>query len=183
MIHGGKMRAGGQKSKGNNYENQLAKELSLWLTRQIRSDVLERSPASGGKSTVARRKNQIASHIAGDLIATCDEGHLLIDRFVIEAKHRNEEGININGLVFNTAKSGIIAFWIKLLEECNQTNKLPMLIFKQNNRPSLIGLCDVGMNMFRLMGRQHASYYIEDSVMHTMAFSEFLLHADPRYLE
>lgn len=172
------MRAGGPKSKGNNYENILAKELSLWLTKNVRSDVLERSPASGAKSTVRRKSNMEAGHIAGDLIATCEEGHALIDRFVIEAKHRNEIGININGLVFNTSKSGIKEFWEKLLGECDETNKLPMLIFKQNNRPNMIGLCKEGVALFQFQDYPHAVFKIGKKSMFLAAFSDFIENAD-----
>lgn len=182
MIHGGIMRAGGHKSKGNTYENVLAKKLSLWLTHNIRSDVLERSPASGGKSTSARKRFQEAGHIAGDLIATCDEGYALINRFVIEAKHRNEEGINAGALVFATSKGGVIAFWLKLLEECAETKKLPMLIFKQNNRPDLIGLCEEGINLFELQTYPHALFNIGHKAMFLMLLSDFIGYADPDVL-
>lgn len=177
------MRAGGPKSKGNNYENQLAKELSLWLTDNVRSDVLERSPASGGKATSARKRNVQAGHISGDLIATCDEGYTLIDRFVIEAKHRNEEGINVNGLVFATSKGGILAFWLKLLDECQQTNKLPMLVFRQNNRPSILCLCKQGVELFHFEEHIHAVFNLEPTPMYMTLFAKFLLNADSRYLE
>lgn len=176
------MRAGGHKSKGNNYENILAKELSLWLTKNVRSDVLERSPASGAKSTVRRKSNMEAGHIAGDLIATCEEGHALIDRFVIEAKHRNEIGININGLVFNTSKSGIKEFWEKLLKECDETHKLPMLIFRQNNRPDMLGLCKEGIDLFKFQKYPHAVFKIGKKSMFLLSYSLFLEYADPNAL-
>lgn len=176
------MRAGGAKSKGNNWENTLAKELSLWLTRGEHNDVLERSPASGGKATTARQKNIQADHIAGDLIATTDAGYVLINRFVIEAKHQNEVNININGLVFGTSKGGVISYWIKLLGECDATQKLPMLIFRQNNRPAMMGLCKEGIDLFKLNHHTHAVFKIGKKSMFLLAYSLFLQHADPTLL-
>jgi hypothetical protein len=184
MIHHGgrRMRAGGAKQKGNNLENTLAKELSLWLTHGEHNDVLERSPASGGKATTARQKNIQANHIAGDLIATTDAGYVLINRFVIEAKHQNEVNININGLVFGTSKSGVISYWIKLLGECDATQKLPMLIFRQNNRPAMMGLCKDGVDLFKLNHHTHAVFKIGKKSMFLLAYSLFLQNADPDVL-
>jgi hypothetical protein len=176
------MRAGGAKNKGNSYENTLAHELSFWLTHGERGDVLERSPASGGKATSARQRNVQAGHIAGDLIATVDAGYTLINRFVVEAKHQNEANININGLVFATSKGGVISYWIKLLGECTATQKLPMLIFRQNNRPAMMGLCKEGIELFQLQHYTHAVFKIGEKSMFLLAYSLFIQHADPDVL-
>lgn len=173
---------GRSKNKGNCYENTLARELSLWLTHGERGDVLERSPASGGKATSARNRNVQSGHIAGDLIATVDAGYTLINRFVIEAKHQNEANININGLVFATSKGGVISYWIKLLGECTATQKLPILIFRQNNRPAMMGLCKDGVALFNLNAYTHAVFKIGEKSMFLLAYSLFLEHADPDVL-
>jgi len=176
------MRPGSQKSKGNNFENELAKQLSFWLTKQVRGDVLERSPASGGKSTSLRKRNVVAGHIAGDLIAVADEGFLLINRFVVEAKHQNETGINATALIFMTAQNGVIAYWKKLLDECQQTEKLPMLIFRQNNRPSMIGLCKEGVALFNFKNHPHAVFKLGKKSMFLATLDSFLTNANPDVL-
>lgn len=173
---------GRSKQKGNSFENTLARELSMWLTHGERGDVLERSPASGGKATSARNRNVQSAHIAGDLIATVDAGYTLINRFVVEAKHQNETNININGLVFATSKSGVMAYWIKLLGECTATEKLPMLIFRQNNRPAMMGLCKEGIDLFKLHHHTHAVFKIGEKSMFLLAYSLFIQHADPDIL-
>lgn len=176
------MRAGGQKAKGNAAEIAVAKLLSSWLTHGQRQDVLERSPASGAKFTSHQKRQRDFGNIAGDLIAVAEEGNRLISRFVIEVKHRNEEGININGLVFRTSESGVIAFWKKLLLECKQTQKLPMLIFKQNNRPLLLGLCKEGVELFEYQKHNHAVFKIGSKSMYLSPFMEFLVKANPDVL-
>ena len=177
------MRAGGAKAKGNAQEVMVAKLLSKWLTRGEREDVLERSPASGAKFTSHQKRQRDFGNIAGDIIAVADSGMLLVSRFVIEVKHRNEEGININGLVFRTSESGILLFWKKLLLECEQTKKLPMLIFKQNNRPLMLGLCKEGIDLFSYQKHPHAVFRIQNKSMFLSDFRKFLEVADPSVLK
>lgn len=176
------MRVGGSKQKGNVFENTIAKTLSKWLTKGDRLDVLERSPASGGKFTANKKLGKDHQSIVGDLIAVSDEGHKLIDRFVVEVKHRNEEGINVISLIFRTSESGVIAFWKKLLKECEQTNKLPMLIFKQNNKPVMIGLCKEGVELLQFNKIPHAVFKIGDKSMFLSKFNLFLECANPTKL-
>lgn len=176
------MRAGGAKAKGNAQEVLVAKQLSRWLTHGEREDVLERSPASGAKFTAHQKQHRDFGNIAGDIIAVADSGMLLVNRFVIEVKHRNEEGININGLVFKTTNYGIVSFWKKLLVESQQTQKLPMLIFKQNNRPSMLGLCKGGIALFQYHKHTHAVFKIGEKSMFLTDFQQFLKLADPNLL-
>lgn len=177
------MRAGGAKAKGNAQEIIVAKLLSKWLTRGEREDVLERSPASGAKFTSHQKQQRDFGNIAGDIIAVADAGMLLVSRFVIEVKHRNEVGININGLVFRTSESGIVAFWKKLLLECQQTKKLPMLLFKQNNRPLMLGLCKEGVDLFDYQKYPHAVFKFPNKSMFLSDFNQFLEVADPAVLK
>lgn len=176
------MRPGGAKQKGNAWENAVAKMLSQWLTRGERLDVLERSPASGAKFTTNKKAGRDHQSIAGDIIAVSDEGHKLIDRFVVEVKHRNEEGINGISLIFRTSESGIIAFWKKLLIECKQTSRLPMLIFKQNNKPVMVGLCKEGVELLQFNKIPHAVFRIGEKSMFLSKFNLFLECADPTVL-
>lgn len=177
------MRVGGQKAKGNSFENRLAKDLSLWLTNGLLSDVLERSPSSGAKSTVRRKKNEKAANIVGDLISIAEEGNCLISKFVVEAKHQNEAGINVSSLIFRTSNSGIPSYWNKLLQECKDTNKLPMLIFKQNNRDPLIGMCKDGITLFDLIKHVHAIIKVGKKSLYLLKFDLFLEHANPKQLQ
>lgn len=176
------MRAGGAKAKGNLLENRIAKELSLWLTAQERADVLERSPASGAKFTTHAKRQRDYGNIAGDLIATDEQGYLLINRFVIEVKHRDEDGINAANLIFQTSNSGLVEFWRKLLTECQQTKKHPMLIFRQNNRPIMLCLSQQGIDLFQLKKLPHCAIKIDAMLMFVMSFENFLSTAQPQKL-
>lgn len=165
------MKQGGQKQKGNSFENKIAKQLSFWITKGLRQDVLERSPSSGGKATAHRKKGKDFGHIAGDLISTCDEGNLLISNFIIEAKHRAE--INITSLIFgNSTKTGFLEWWNYLLTECVSHTKLPMLVVCQNRKPVIICLNNQGIELLKC--KQLVKTVFTEHEINIMLFSEFL---------
>jgi hypothetical protein len=176
------MKPGGSKAKGNQMENRIAKELSLWLTANDRQDVLERSPASGAKFTIHQKRNRDYGNIAGDLIAVSVQGQPLIDRFVIEIKHRDSDGINISNLIYQTATDGLVDFWRKLLKECEQTSKLPMLVFRQNNRPIMIMLCQAGAELFEFKKAAHCVFRLDAKLIYVSTFEVFKEFADPKNL-
>lgn len=141
------MKPGTSKNKGNNFENKIAKILSLWLSNGKQADLLERAPTSGAKATIHKKAGRNFTNIAGDIISVHEDGMKLVRRFVIELKHQSEESLNVVNLVFQTADSGITAYWQKLLGECATSNKFPMLIFRQNSRPIYLALCQDGVKL------------------------------------
>jgi len=167
------MRSGGAKQKGNNFENKTAKDLSLWLTRGKREDVLIRSQNSGGRATMLSYSGRNFMSQAGDICAVEQAGLPLTEVFVIECKHYSDLGVD--GLIFRTRKDGITAHWAKLLKECETYKKLPFYIARQNNRPTLVGLNQSGISLFNLES------YVEIDVCHMglkiLSFQNFLKHS------
>lgn len=176
------MIAGRSKSKGNAFENKVAKMLSLWLTNNARQDVLERSPASGGKATAHSKAGRNFQTIAGDIIAVAEEGMVLTNSFVVELKHQNADNLSIDNLIFQTAQNGIVAYWEKLLKECQQYNKFPMLIFRQNSRPVLIALCPYGVHMLECGKWVHAIIRRPQRSMSILYFDKFLAKVSSKKL-
>lgn len=168
------MLPGKSKSKGNSFENKIAKMLSLWLTDNQRQDVLERSPASGGKATAHGKAGRNFQNIAGDIIAVAEEGMPLTNSFVIELKHQAETSLCVDNLIFQTAQNGVVAYWEKLLGECQQYSKFPMLIFRQNSRPMLIALCQYGVHIFECGKLVHAIIRRPQRSMNIIHFDTFL---------
>lgn len=174
-----KLKPGRSKQKGNSFENKIAKELSKWLTLGVRQDVLERSPASGGKATAHSKAGRNFQTIAGDIIAVAEEGILLTNMFVIELKHQSAESLCVDNLIFQTAQAGIVAYWEKLLGECKQYKKFPMLIFRQNSRPILIALCPYGIQMLECGKLVHAIIRRPYRSMNVIDFDTFLTKVSP----
>lgn len=117
------------KQKGSSYEREICKALSLWTTDGASVDVYWRSSMSGGRATVAKGKVRQA----GDITAVAPEGHILTDQFYLELKHYKELGLDclIKG------KGTLIDIWRTTEKEAAKYGKIPSLIFKQNNWPSV----------------------------------------------
>ena len=48
------------KRKGNNYEREMSRRLSLWLSENERDDLIWRTHNSGGRFTTRMKKNNSA---------------------------------------------------------------------------------------------------------------------------
>jgi hypothetical protein len=129
------MKRGGGKGKGSSFERKLCKALSLWITDGARDDCLWRSAISGGRATVARGKGKLIAHQAGDVAAVHAEGHVLTDNFFIEAKHYRKLGT----AAFLTSRPSLLGrFWDHAVNEAKLYQRVPMLIAKENNVPTLV---------------------------------------------
>ena len=63
------MRKGGGKPKGNGFENKIAKELSMWITKGERHDVFDRNPSSGAKATMHKKTGNLYANQTGDIVS------------------------------------------------------------------------------------------------------------------
>jgi hypothetical protein len=129
------MKSGGGKAKGGNFEREICKRLSEWVSDGKSDDLFWRSAMSGGRATVRKKKNQETASGQGDITAVTPAGNILTDRFVIECKHLKSIGLDAH--VYG--QGPLAGIWNKLKNETPK-NKKPMLIFKENRRPILIGL-------------------------------------------
>lgn len=120
------MKPGRGKQKGSSFERDICSRLSRWLTDGSRNDVLWRSAMSGGRSVEAA---------CGDISAVAEEGFPFTNKFVIECKHYNEQ--IFAPLVFHQY-SQLNKWWPKLLNESLKFKRHPMLIVKQQNKPTLV---------------------------------------------
>lgn len=128
------MKRGGGKSKGSQFERDICKQLSLWITAGKREDCLWRSAMSGGRATVSKRKG-IDVRQTGDICAVSPEGHALTDYFFIECKHYKNLAIDS----FFITQGGILhKFWDECRKKARNHDLNPMLIAKQNNKPAIV---------------------------------------------
>lgn len=87
------MRPGGGKDKGSEWERQVGKRLSLWLTHGVRPDIFSRNVLSGGSFTNASRKGELSSRMPGDLMAAHPLAFAFMSRYAIECKHLASLGL------------------------------------------------------------------------------------------
>lgn len=140
------MRKGGGKSKGSSFERLICCQLSLWLSNGVQEDLLWRSAASGGRSTVALRKGKNFADQAGDICAIAPLGHSLTDKYFLELKFYKD--LNFIGLL--TGKGNLVKFWKIAKEQAANYKKLPILIAKQNAQPVFILLSKEGADAFNI---------------------------------
>lgn len=131
--------------KGGKFERKCCVDLSLWLSNGQRKDTLYRSAMSGGRATQALKTGDKLAAQAGDIVAVHEDGMKLTEKYVIECKHRKAMGF-YNLVVHH--KGQLFDFWEKLCDEVDNFNKYPLLIFKENRRPTLIGFDPVGIYGF-----------------------------------
>ena len=130
------MKQGSGKSKGGQFERDICKALSLWVSKGANVDLYWRSAMSGGRATVKR--GQVRQ--AGDITAVAPEGHALTEKFYVECKAYKM--LTLDCLV--TGKGTLIDFWKIAVKEAKSHNKLPMLIFKRNHWPIVVILDNAG---------------------------------------
>lgn len=73
-------------AKGGNFENEIARQLSLWFTKGKRDDVFGRSDGSGARFTSRRKRGKDTANQHGDITFTDILGESLISIWSIEAK-------------------------------------------------------------------------------------------------
>ena len=152
------MKSGGGKAKGGEFERQVCKRLSEWVSDGKSDDLFWRSAMSGGRATVRKKKNQETASGQGDITAVTPAGNILTDRYVIECKHLKSIGLDL----YVYGQGPLTGIWDKLRKECN--GKRPMLIFKENRRPILIGLSFVcpGLVTLAIYWSDLHLYHFED---------------------
>lgn len=123
--------------KGQSYERELCKLLSLWVTEGADEDVFWRTAMSGGRATVMGRKG-VRVRQAGDICAVSPEGFAFCDRFFVELKSRNPANTNLVGFLFKET-GPLVGWWLKTQAQAREHgNREPMLICRVNRVPHFI---------------------------------------------
>ena len=158
------MRKGGGKQKGSQFEREVCKALSLWISNGKQEDVFWRSAMSGGRATVARKRGKDAGSGEGDLAAVRPIGRLLLNRFVVECKFYKD--LNILGLLDNEIKGGITGFWNKLDHDSLKVGKRPFLVGKQNGmKPFVLLDYKSAVDTFGLLLQFKAYFQTADAML------------------
>ena len=123
------------KQKGSQFERDVCKKLSLWISNGTNENLLWRSAMSGGRSTVMNKVGKTNKEQSGDISTTSKEGADLIEKFYIECKNYKDMGID----KFLMSEPGKLSkFWIEAATNALKNDKQPMLIAKQNFFPELV---------------------------------------------
>jgi hypothetical protein len=121
--------------KGGDWEREVAKTLTTWLTGSPKPYVWWRMPSSGAMATISEENKELS----GDLIALRPEGAFLTDKYSVECKvgypsssfHKHLKGVK---------NDEIKDFWEQCCNDANKASKKPLLIYKKKMHNALIGI-------------------------------------------
>ena len=131
------MKAGGGKLKGAQFERDICKKLSTWVSNGKRDDVFWRSAMSGGRATVGQKTGIKRDSQVGDISSIDPLGTDLLKTFYIECKFYQD----FHWAAYMLKQSGTLhKIWVDLCKRAFDpiVDKIPMLVGKQNKYPAFI---------------------------------------------
>jgi hypothetical protein len=144
------------KSKGSQFERDIAKFLSVWLTGKPSPLQFWRMPASGGLATI----NELNADLSGDIRALTPEAELLTNTFSIECKAGYPK-TSFWQHFKNIKNFPIEQFWEQCVRDATKANKRPMLIYRKKGNQPIVGVSDItsmlGLNVLGLLEIQSIS--------------------------
>ena len=121
--------------KGGDWEREVSKTLTKWLTGTEKPYVFWRAPSSGGMAT----RSLLNAELSGDIIAIRPEGEWFINEFSIECKVGYPQS-NIHKHLKKVKGDEIKAFWKQCVNDAVKAKKKPMLIYKKKGHNALVGV-------------------------------------------
>lgn len=127
------MRPGGGKSKGSGFERLVCEKVSLWITHDLRKDLMCRTVGSGGQFTSAINRGTQAG-LAGDIRSQDPLADKLCSSVVIEAKFWRDLEI----IKFLNRQGELYVALEKVKKEGVTVGKSWWLVAKQNRQKELL---------------------------------------------
>lgn len=134
-----------KRQKGQEFEREVAKRLSLWLTSGERDDLFWRSAMSGGRATlqsrrgaaIHRRRASPNKAQLGDLSAIDPLGEeLLLRHVIVECKFREDVEF-VAGFLKGTGR--LLSWWNKEVEKAEATkSRDPFMVVRENRQPTVL---------------------------------------------
>ena len=141
------MKAGRGKAKGNSFELQTCKQLSLWVSQGQRADLFARNVLSGGRFTSAKKAGQETS-IPGDLMANSPLAYEFLSVFSIECKHW--KSLALESYLFDVKGTSALAKIIQhCIADCAHARTHWLLIARQNRKPTMIFFSGTLVSVFQ----------------------------------
>ena len=123
--------------KGADFEREISKTLTVWLTGKEKPYWFWRMPGSGSIATI----HSECERFSGDIRAMHPAAEFLLDIFSIECKTGYPK--TDFWQLFKTIKNfDIRDFWAQCVNDANRANKLPMLIYRKKGKKIIVGIRD-----------------------------------------
>jgi hypothetical protein len=131
------MRSGGSSAKGSQFERDVCRKLSLWVTYGQDDEVFWRTAGSGSMATNRRKAGKKVGAHEGDIGAVKPAGRRLLKRYYVECKFYKD----LKFMSYLLKQSGTLqGHWDKARKEAKEAGRLPLLIAKQNLMPTFVVL-------------------------------------------
>lgn len=142
------MKKGKGKIKGNGYQWEICRKLSLAISNK--DDIFIPTAGSGSRGTRRSKTKETLVTQHGDITFEDPMGKPLIDIWNVEcksgygSKRKTKEGITktnwcvLDCIEGNSKNPKFLEFWLQCLEDSEITKRQPVLIFRRNNKSSCI---------------------------------------------
>lgn len=145
-------------AKGGDFERDICKYLSMWVTRQARDDIFWRTAGSGARATNRMKKKMTTADSAGDMMSIAKYGKPYTDQAIWEFK-RGYGGVRskskrkrkpsqtvdplsiLDNLKSQKTKPLLQEWWTKISKERRRhKRKFAFLIFKRDRKDICISM-------------------------------------------
>lgn len=146
-------------SKGKDFERSISKDMSLWLTHGTNADLIWYTKSSGGRATRRVNQNQQSSkYDFGDLGPDDASIYYFFDTFSCELKtgygkkHKGQTTLwSVTDMVDSSQTTPLIYdFWCQAMNDANDSQREPLLIFRRNRRTACIAMRTVVFDIFKI---------------------------------
>ncbi len=169
------MKRGGGSKKGGRFEREICKKFSLWISKGARDDIFWRTAGSGARATNRKRRGQTTCNSEGDVGYLDAEFSWFTDSVLIECKRGYNSWRIDNRLLPKLPKGGVWRIWEELEQDAADSNKLPLLVLKQDRRPVLFFFPQPVFN--------HPLICVADESANLVYISTTLFETPPEYMQ
>ena len=121
-------------AKGGDFERNISKFLTKWLTGKTKPYMFWRNDASGGLATMHIEN----IHMTGDIKSIHPDSEFFTDIFSVECKTGYPNTSFWQH--WNSTKFGIENFWLQACGDACKAKKHPMLIYRKKGRKQILGI-------------------------------------------
>ena len=121
--------------KGGDFERDVSKDLTLWLTGKKKPYKFWRMPGSGGLATI----HEECVDLSGDIRCLDKDGEWLTQLFSIECKN-GYPSTSFWQHFKNIKTFHIKKFWQQCCDDASKSSKYPMLIYRKKGKNPIVGI-------------------------------------------
>lgn len=122
-------------AKGGDFEREVSKHLTKWLSGKVKPYLFWRMPGSGGLATIHEENIDLS----GDIRSLTEEAEFFTSIFSVEIKNGYPK-TSFWQHFKKLKKFNIEVFWNQCVEDSKKGNKRPMLIYRKKSQKPLIGI-------------------------------------------